>query len=278
MIRSTSYRVALTAVLILMTFVPGARADEQGQDKSTLRILSASFPPFMYPDENGAPTGFEHDLLASFAEANGLDLEVVWVEDFSGIFDALERGDGDIIASTLTITDERSRLVDFSVPYFSTRVVLVQRRGAGLGDPASLRGKTVLTIAGTTYETSLRALDGVNLLYVATEEEMYEDLAGGTADALATDSANFLSVGGAYPNLEPGQVLSERQFYGFAVRKGDPLRQRLDEHVERLIENGTYWEYLREWFGEVIGDGFDNLKQDFLPERPEPAPGSAPSF
>jgi polar amino acid transport system substrate-binding protein len=261
-------RVALTAVLVLILFAPGAGAEEGSQERGTLRILSASFPPFMYLDESGAPTGFEHEILASFADANGLELEVVWVEDFSEIFDALERGDGDVIASTLTITNERRERFDFSVPYFSTRVVLVQRRGADLRDPESLRGKTVLTIAGTTYETTLRALGGVNLLFVATEEEMYEDLAGGTADALATDSANFLSVGGSYPNLEAGQVLSERQFYGFAFRKGDPVRQRLDEHLESLIENGTFWEYLKEWFGGVIGNDIDELKQDFLSEGP----------
>ncbi len=268
MIRSKLCRVALTTVLGITMFAIGVAANETGQDTGPLRILSASFPPFMYPDESGAPIGFEHEILASFADANGFELEVVWVEDFSQIFNALEHGEGDVIASTLTITDERREHFDFSVPYFSTRVVLVQHREAGLRDAASLKGRTIVTIAGTTYESALRALGDVNLVYVATEEEMYETLAAGTADALATDSANFLSVGSAYPDLETGQVLSERQFYGFAFRKGDPVRHLLDQHLEGLIDNGTYWEYLKRWFGGVIGDGFDDLKQDFLSEEP----------
>jgi ABC-type amino acid transport substrate-binding protein len=263
MVRSRVLRLALSAVLAA-ALTASLGADEGGAAAGTLRVLSASFAPFMYPGADGNPTGFEHEILASFAETNGLELEIVWVEDFATIFDALERGDGDLIASTLTITDERRERFDFSEPYFSTRVVLVQRRGAGLNDPASLVGKTALTIAGTTYESTLRALSGVHLQYVATEEAMYEKLAAGVGDVLATDSANFLWVGRNYPNLETGEVLSDRQFYGFAFRKGDPLRQRLDTHLDALIENGTYWKYLRETFGDVVGDSIEDLKEDFL--------------
>jgi len=258
----------LLAAVITGAFASPAAPDEGTQPAGRVRVLSASFAPFLYAGEDGRPEGFEHDILASFAEANGLDLEIVWVEDFATIFDALQRGDGDLISSTLTITGDRLEKYDFSVPYFSTRVVLVQRVGSGFADPSSLAGKTVLTVAGTTYESILQGLDDVDLHYVPTEEAMYEMLAAGVGDALATDSANFLWVGRNFPNLETGRVLSDRQFYGFALRKGDPLKHKLDNHIEQLVEDGTFWLYLEEAFGDIVADNLEELKRDFLADTP----------
>lgn len=264
MFRSTTLRVVLCGILA-MTFAQDSVAADSEEKAGVLRILSESFEPFLYVNELGAPAGFEYEILASFAASEGLGIEVVWTS-FAEAIDALERGDGDVIASTMTITGERKERLDFSVPYFSTRVVLVQRSGTGLNTPASLADKTVLTIAGTTYEQTLKALGGLNIIYAETEEEMYARLSRGDADALATDSANFLWVGRDFPGLETGQVLSDRQFYGFAFRKGDPLRRRLDDHIEKLIADGTFWTYLQEAFGDVVAGHIDDLKKDFLAE------------
>ncbi len=266
MIGSKTLRVALSAAFVI-AFVPGAPAADSNETAGTLRVLSESFEPFLYVNEAGEPAGFEYEILTSFANSEGRELEIVWT-DFAGIINALERGDGDVIASTLTVTGERKERVDFSVPYFSTRVVLVQPSGSGLNTVASLVGKTVLTIAGTTYEQILQSLDGISLVYAKTEEEMYERLANGGADALATDSANFLWVGRTFPTLETAQVLSDRQFYGFAVRKGDPLKQRLDDHIREMLEDGSFWLYLQSAFGEVVAENIDDLKAEFLAESP----------
>jgi len=253
--------------IILLTVVcagAGAAGDSEGPDGGVLRVLTTDFAPFFHLDEEGQPTGLEQRILASFTAAHDLKLEVVWVEDFSDIIPALLRGDGDLIASTLTITRERSRMVDFSAPYFSTRVVLVQRQGSNLNDLASLAGKTAVTIAGTTYEEVLGSVPDLELQFVVIEEEMFAAVSSGEADALATDSANFLWVGRDYPGLELAQALSDREFYGMAVRKGDPLKRQLDAHIEKLMEDETFWLFVAESFGEIVADSIDALKEDFL--------------
>jgi len=140
----------------------------------------------------------------------------------------------------------------------------VQRGGANLNDLESLAGKTAVTIAGTTYEEALRAVPGLELRYVATEEEMYAALSAGEADVLATDSANFLWVGRGHPRLELARALSDREFYGMAVRRGDPLKRRLDAHIEKLIDEETFWTFVAESFGEIVADSIDDIKRDFL--------------
>jgi polar amino acid transport system substrate-binding protein len=232
-----------------------------------LRVLTSDFPPFFFLDEQGRPAGLEYKLLASFAQTDGLELEIVWVRDFSDIIDALIRGDGDVIASTLTIDSERGKRVAFSVPYFSVRAVLVQRRGSTLVDLASLVGKRAVTIKGTTYEEHLSRIPGLEVSYVEAEQEMYAAVVGGQADVLATDSANFLWANAEYPQLEIVQALSDREFYGFAMRLEDPLVQRLDAHIDQLIGDGTYWRFMEEVYGDIVADADEELKREFLPPR-----------
>jgi polar amino acid transport system substrate-binding protein len=256
---------SVSSIILLTAVCAGAgAAGESAGAGSVLRVLTTNFAPFFYLDEQGQPTGLEQKILASFAASSDLKLDVIWVEDFSDIIPALLRGEGDVIASTLTITQERSRLVDFSAPYFSTRVVLVQRQGSSLNDLDSLAGKTAVTIAGTTYEEALSGVADLELRYVVTEEEMYAALSSGEADALATDSANFLWASRDHPGLELAQALSGREFYGMAVRNGDPLKRRLDAHIEKLIEEETFWTFVAESFGEIVSDSIDDLKQEFL--------------
>jgi ABC-type amino acid transport substrate-binding protein len=261
-------RMALSvcSIVLLIPVCAGAGvADDSGvAEGGVLRVLTSDFAPFFHLDEKGQPTGLEQKILASFAEGHDLKLEVVWIEDFSDIIDALLRGEGDVIASTLTITHERSRVVDFSAPYFSTRVVLVQRQGSNLDDLDSLAGKTAVTIAGTRYEEVLSGISELDLTYVVSEEEMYAFLAAGKADALATDSANFLWVGRDHPNLELAQALSDREFYGMAVRKGDPLKRQLDAHIEMLMADETFWNFVAESFGEIVADSIEDIKKEFL--------------
>jgi len=241
----------------------GGYGGENATESRTLRVLTSHFTPFYYVDENGQTSGLEYKILSSFADANGLELETVFVEDFSEILDDLLRGEGDVVASTLTITEERERRMDFTIPYFWARVVLVIRSGASPADFASLAGKRVLTIRGTTYEQILKRHEGIDLVYVDTENQMYDAVVGGDADALATDSANFLWAAKDRPELQIIRALSGREAYGMAVRTGDPLKERLDDHLRELMRDGTYWDFVEQTYGEVVAPYIDDMKREF---------------
>lgn len=260
------YRLSLVVVLLA-----SCRPAENDGDPAPLRVLASDFAPFYYRDGDGRVAGLEHLILQSFARAEDREVAVVWVDDFGTIFEALERGDGDLIASTLTITEERAQRFDFTIPYFPVLALLVEREGAPSTGLASLPGKRVVTIKGTTYERILIAIDGVEIVYAQTEEEMYEMVAGGDADALVTDSANFLWIGRRFPELGITAPLSERSFYGFAVRQNDTLKDELNRHLEEIKRSGVYWGFVEEAFGEIAGEYLEDLKagdEEFLsPER-----------
>ena len=231
---------------------------------TTLRVLARDVPPFFHRDDQGALAGFEHLILQSFAEAHGMTLEVIWVAEFDQIFELLLEDHGDLIAGTITMTEERRRHMEFSTPYFPVRVVLVERKDAETAGLDALGGKRVVTVPGTTYETALSEVPRIEWIHVQSEEKMYEELAAGRADALATDSTNFLWFGNQYPGLVVTDALTDREFFGFAFGPGDPLRAALDEHLSLLQEDGRFWTFLEVSFGDLLQIPVCELKSDFF--------------
>ena len=80
---------------------------------------------FLY---KGNPMGFEYELLRQFAKHLGVELEIKVIKDWDKIFVDLMEGRADIIASNLTVTNERKKIVNFTEHHMLTRQVLVQRK------------------------------------------------------------------------------------------------------------------------------------------------------
>ena len=84
----------------------------------TLTVCSDTpYEPFEFKDDAGLDTGYDIDLLRAIADTADLKLAVIDLP-FDGILGSLEAGDCDVVASAVTITDERAQQVDFTDPYF----------------------------------------------------------------------------------------------------------------------------------------------------------------
>lgn len=260
-------RVAIglaTLAILGLTTAAWSGEEKTAASTSTLRVVTYEWAPFFHHDEQGQIVGLEYDLLRSFVEARSLELEIVWKEDFDDVVPTLLNGEADVAAATLTITEERLNSMDFSAPYFPVLLVLVRQIGATESSSSDLAGKRIATIAGTTYEQYAKRFADAEIVYVTTEDEMFQAVADGRADALATDSPNVLRVGSSYPDLEIVEALSEREFYGFALPQGDPLTEPLTAHIEQLVASGAYWTFLEQAFGSIVADYSDEMKATFL--------------
>ena len=80
---------------------------------------------FLY---RGEPMGYQYDLLKELANHLQVKLEVIVEDDLQETFEYLNSGKCDLIALNLTVTAERSKKVDFTIPHSQTRQVLVQRK------------------------------------------------------------------------------------------------------------------------------------------------------
>jgi ABC-type amino acid transport substrate-binding protein len=241
-----------TSFALLFAFAVSAAA------AAPLRVLAYKRQPWAFPDK-GAPAGLELEILQYYANANGLTLDVRWYDDFDQILPALARGEGDVAAATITITDERRERFDFSSGYFPVRAILVEPKGQNTRALGELAGGTLATLPGTTYEQLLSGVPGVRFVYADTSAELLGMVASGRARATVLDSSVALIRIADFPTLRLGMALTPEQQYGFAVPKGSPLAQKLSRHLALLRSTSLYYRLVERSLGrhaaEVVTAG-----------------------
>lgn len=119
----------------------------------TLRVGSeTTFPPFEFVDVKTKQfVGYEIDLINAVGKKAGYNISVQSM-GFDAIIPALMTGTVDVGVSGMTITPERKKKVDFTVPVFKGGLVAVvrQKDAAAYKTPAAIKGKQVCAQLGTT--------------------------------------------------------------------------------------------------------------------------------
>lgn len=227
--------------------------------QAPVKVLAYETEPFSRRNDDTDP-GLEIELLQYWAKAQNRSLDIEWVTDFESILPRIASGDGDIAAATITVTPQREEEVDFSASYFPVRVMLVEPESRTSGAKSDLRGQTLATMKGTTYERMLQEVPDARFVYGDTEEELFALVASGQATALAVDSAVALTLLPKYPTLHMTLPLSEEQNYAFAVPPGSPLAAQLSRHIQRMKQSRIYFRLLEKYFGEDAVDAVMSAK------------------
>lgn len=102
---------------------------------------NAEFAPFEFMDTNNNVQGFDIDLLNAMAKAGGFRVEYKH-QPWDSLFAALGNGDVDILASAVTITDERKQSMDFSDPYYKITQVILVPQGKDIKSAEDLKKPT----------------------------------------------------------------------------------------------------------------------------------------
>ncbi len=231
-------RLAAALVLALCAATPALAAEK-------LRIATTGgYPPFNYADEAGEMTGFDVDIARALCAELDAECEIV-LEEWERLIPELRAGSFDAIAASMSITEERRRLVSFTDRYYSNVVRFVAREGSGF-DPADAAGKTIgaarATIASDWLEANL-AGTAVVKLYTG-QQELHEDLVVGRLDAMFGDGLGSYAwlqgpEGTGFGFVGEGYRLDEG--IGIAVRHEDAsLLSRLNGALEAILANGTY--------------------------------------
>jgi polar amino acid transport system substrate-binding protein len=212
----------------------------------TLKMgIEAAYPPFNNKDASGQVVGFDYEIGSALCARMKVQCEVV-TSDWDGIIPALNAKKFDFLISSLSITEERKQAVDFTDPYYSNKLQFLAAKGGEFKtDPASLKGKIIgaqrSTLASTWLEDKL-GMDVDAKLY-DTQENAYLDLVSGRVDAILADkyvSYEWLKSEAGKGFEFKGDPVEENDKIGIAVRKGDPLREKLNAALKEIIADGTY--------------------------------------
>ena len=188
--------------------------------------------------------GFDVDLMKSFAASLGLPLEIHSVtKSYSELMPALVAGEGDVVASSITITEDRKKVVDFSDPYQRGWTVVAVPLDSKVQALADLAGKKGVAMRGSSQAEIFRRLQvpDTSLDFTDFTAQSYSAVLDGKADYMLTDSAGPLGSPPvpAYPNVKVAIRLSPYD-YGFAVRPGSDLRAALNQWLAALKKSGDF--------------------------------------
>ena len=248
--------IAVMAAVLAFAGVTSAASDDslaKVKAAGVLRIgVDDAFPPMEYRDDKGKLIGFDVDLADEIGRRLGVAIEWVPVA-WDGVILALQSGKFDIILSSMTITKERAKQIDFSPPYiWGAQIIVVREGDKSINTVADLAGKVVGSQLGSTGEIAAKKIEGIKEFKLYGQfTEALTDLAIGRLQAVVVDEF----VGRYYITKRPGvyRVLPERlaeEEVGIAFRKGDnALREAVCAAVEAIKADGTYSAISKKWFG-----------------------------
>ncbi|MEQ6388431.1 basic amino acid ABC transporter substrate-binding protein [Bacillaceae bacterium S4-13-58] len=253
-------KLGLVTLLLLLGFLAACgTADENsagnGNDQEEVVIATdAAYAPFEYMDK-GEITGFDVDIALAVFEEAGIPAKFENV-GWEPMLQSVKNGSYKIGISAISITDVRKETYDFSNPYFeSTQMVLVPE-GSTIKSAADLEGKKIGVQIATTGATAAEELFGVNNENIKKFETTPLAIMGmnqGDVDAVILDN----TVANEYIENNPNEKIEAfydeeafaMEYYGFLFPKESELVEPLNEALQAIIDNGTYSEIYKEWFG-----------------------------
>ncbi|MHA6197827.1 ABC transporter substrate-binding protein [Pseudomonas wadenswilerensis] len=207
--------------------------------------IEAAYPPFNSKDASGQVVGFDKDIGDALCAKMKVECEVV-TSDWDGIIPSLLAKKYDFIVSSLSITPERKDAVDFTDRYYSNKLQFIAPKNVDFKtDKDYLKGKTIGTQRATLSGTWLEDTYGndITLKLYDTQENAYLDLTSGRVDALLADkyvNYDWLKSEAGKDYEFKGEPVVESDEIGIAVRKNDPLKDKLNAALKEIIADGTY--------------------------------------
>ena len=255
-------RIVLLVVFLASALAAAGPASAGGLDDARSRGkllvgVKTDFPPFGYLDPSGKPAGFDVDVARYLAKALFEDegrLEVVPVTTGSRI-PFLYSDWIDMIVATMTVTEERRQVLEFSDPYFVSASLLLVPAGSRVRGIEDLVGKTVAVIEGSVQEKDLaQVAPGANRVAFRNMGEAVQALKTKKADALCQDDMLVLALAKENRDLSAaGKPILPRP-YAIAVRKGDLETLRwVNEKLSAMRKDGSYDRLREKYFGGTVG-------------------------
>ena len=215
----------------------------------------AAYAPFESQNEKGEIVGMTIDMLSAVASKAGVEIKFVNTP-WEGIFNSLQQGDRDILASSITITDERKQTMDFTNPYFDAYQLIAVKANSKVAKFDDLKKLKVGVQTGTTGDEVVTKQQGKNSTNIKRFESTplaLKELEAGGVDAVVADNGVVIN----YVTNNPGakfKTVSDKAFapeqYGFAVKKGNAeLLEKLNKGLADIKADGSYDKIYAKYFG-----------------------------
>ena len=225
---------------------------DSGADKVKM-ITEATFPPYEFLRGHEI-VGIDVEICRAVAQKLGREFSCETV-DFDSVIPAVISGKADLAAAGITITEDRKKNVDFSVPYVKTGIVVIYKKSVGFTGAEQLKGKKIGVQGGTTSETYV-----LNELKQEPERsrspaESVAALKSGRVEFVIADIDPAKNCVKGEPDLAISDFITSEE-YAIAIKKGQPeLLKAINETIAEIKADGR----LAKWIADYTAEA-DKLK------------------
>ena len=249
------------------------------QDSYTVGV-EASFPPWAYV-ESGEYKGIAIDAMRRIAEDAGLEIEFKDLP-FPSLIPALSAERIDILATGLTVTEERSNAIDFTVPWWETNDVVVVPKDSDKNVFTAVCCGARVGVQGGSSQQAWMEENVVNDGDIDIELVKYEsyitainDMTTGRIDAVTVDDTSAQEYVAAGRPVEIAGKIYIRAPLALAVSKGDPqgLLPKLNRGIVQLAESGEWQQIVHEYMPGITVPPIPSHMPEFVDTYQKPVAG-----
>lgn len=244
-------RKNLAALAILLTFA--LTSSHVLAAKTLVNGIDANFPPFAYVDKTGTPNGFDVEAMEFIAAELGMQVTHQPTE-WDGIITSLLTKKIDIIASGMSITEKRQKMVNFTIPYWKIENVMVTKKGSDLTIDDLLNGKKIIGVQQGTPEAKWLKTEAqkqgwnYQIRYYNSSPLAVEDILNGRISAAAMNDAPAKDAASKKDVQVLGQFGMHGDAFGYAVRKDDTeLLNKVNAALEKLMASPQWDELIKKY-------------------------------
>ncbi|MCQ2390578.1 MAG: ABC transporter substrate-binding protein [Kiritimatiellae bacterium] len=218
------------------------------KDNSLKMITEATFPPYEFL-RGQEIAGIDVEICRAVAQRLNRPFKAETV-DFDSVIPAVISGKADLAAAGITVTPDRKKNVDFSIPYVKTGIVVIFKKSSPFKDKEQLKGKKIGVQSGTTSET-----------FVLEELKQEPERSKSPAEAVAALKSGRVEF--VIADIDPAKncvkgeadlALSDfitSEEYAVAIRKGQPeLLQAINVTIEELKKSGQLDKWIKQFTEE----------------------------
>lgn len=254
--RTIPYAVVIVAILALMfTSSVLARTWSEIEESGYITVgVEGTYVPFDFVNKNEKLTGFDVVLVRHIADKLGLEIRFVKTK-WTALIGGVKNGKFDIIVADMSITPEREKSVDFTIPYNVTGAVLICRdNDTSYHSLSDLKGAHVGAGMGTSYAKLAQSVSGADVSLYKTFPSYLRDLMSGRLDVIINAKAvsSYVLKKHDYPLTICSNILNKDNpgRIGMAVQEGNKsLLTKMNESIKSFVATEEYRDLYHEWFG-----------------------------
>ena len=218
------------------------------KDNSLKMITEATFPPYEFL-RGQEIAGIDVEICRAVAKKLNRPFKAETV-DFDSVIPAVISGKADLAAAGITVTEDRKKNVDFSIPYVKTGIVVIYKKSNPFKDKDQLKGKKIGVQSGTTSETFVLEQLKQEPERSKSPAEAVAALKSGRVEFVIADIDPAKNCVKGEADLALSDFITSEE-YAVAIRKGQPeLLKAIDETIAELKASGQLDQWIRQFTEE----------------------------